>query len=268
MSATKFKWAQDHRQIFLTVAAKNVGEMKEQVTVTTTAEGKFKFMAPDASLDLQLAEPMDPDHPGNSWSVKPNCVECVLRKASKAFWPFLLSGGKQANKLPNMDTDWDRWIDEDECEDTEDFSNSEVEMPPVPFEPSESAVSELSPLAADSDEERERFQGLKIEEKMVLFSSMWNSSSPEERETGLRRLIDLVGAEDPSKQNFNPDHIKGSDVLGDRDISQYPGVSITHLDAWMGDFKKQSSETKVDVFERCWTWCDDQEKKITMAGLM
>ena len=34
----------------------------------------------------------------------------TLRKAEKGFWPFLLAGGKRGNKLPNMETDWDRYV--------------------------------------------------------------------------------------------------------------------------------------------------------------
>jgi len=40
----------------------------------------------------------------------PQTVDITIRKKAKAFWPFLLAGGKAANKLKHMETDWDRCV--------------------------------------------------------------------------------------------------------------------------------------------------------------
>jgi len=69
-----------------------------------------------------------------------------------------------------------RWVDEDDCEDTEAPPPIPVSSEPTVVESSESAKSERSPLVDSGEAERELFQGLKIEEKMVLFATMWNHS--------------------------------------------------------------------------------------------
>lgn len=89
--------------------------------------------------------------------------------------------------------------------------------------------------------------------------------SEDEREAALHRLVDMIDGGDEKK--LNSAHIKGSAVLGERDTSVYGNVTIVHLKSWMESFKELSKEEKVAVFEECWVWCDDHEKRLTMAGL-
>jgi len=260
----RFKWAQDHRHIYLTVSVRGAKESNPSVDIKE--DGEVDVKAVGANLALKLSSTLDCQHRNTNWLAKTNSIEITLRKSEKGFWPFLLQGGKRANKLPNMETDWDRWVDEDECEDDEgDTPAIEPQLPAVPLEPPESAASEHSPLVGNSDAEREVFQGLKMEEKMVLFATMWNVSSEKERETALHRLIDLIDGGNEEKK-LNSAHIKGAAVLGDRDTSVY-AAAISHLESWMDDFKKGSQDQKVAAFERCWGWCDEHEKRLTMAGL-
>ena len=87
----------------------------------------------------------------------------------------------------------------------------------------------------------------------------------DERETALKTLVGLISGGD--KSQMNPDHIKGSAVLGNRDTSVYSGVEILHLKKWMDEYEACTADVKVNAFVTCWGWCDAQEKKMTMAGL-
>jgi len=261
----KVKWAQDHRRVLMTISAPGVGATEPRIECTE--DGSVTIGTNGEDFSITLAAKLDSEHQDTQWTVKPNSIDMTLRKAEKGFWPFLLTGGKSANKRKDIETDWDRWVDEDECEDAEDDAPVSTPTPPVPFESSEAAALELSPLSGDGEAERDVFQGLKIEEKMVLFATMWNSSREDEREAALHRLVELVDGEDAKQQQMNSADIKGSAVLGDRDTSVYPAINIQHLQAWMDAYKTVSKEEKVAAFERCWGWCDDHEKRLTMAGL-
>ena len=67
-------------------------------------------------------------------------------------------------------------MDEDDCIDTEEAAPQARAPPPpeVAFESSANASSEISPVAEGG--QKELFEGLKTEEKMVLFATMWNCS--------------------------------------------------------------------------------------------
>ena len=173
---------------------------------------------------------------------------------------------------PDPDPVVARWVDEDDCVDTEADDNAtppqpEHAPPSVPFESSASALSESSPLAGGDEAQRERFQGLKTEEKMVLFTTMWNCSSQEERGAALQKLASLVDGGDEA--GMSSKHIKGGEVLRDRDTSAYGPVTtgMVHLEKWMAPYQKLSEEEKVATFALCWGWCDETEKRLTMAGL-
>ena len=65
--------------------------------------------------------------------------------------------------------DWDRWIDEDDCEDTE--CDAHQEEPQVSaFPPTEMAQEEESPMDGDCSE---RFTRLNPNEKMLALVHAW-----------------------------------------------------------------------------------------------
>ena len=66
----------------------------------------------------------------------------------------------------------------EDCVDDEEgpLNVPEPEEPRILYKQSDSAMSETSPLESDKEEDRETFQRLGIEEKMLLFSTMWNTS--------------------------------------------------------------------------------------------
>jgi len=236
----------------------------EERAISVSPDGELTVKLADVALKAVLSDKIDPEHKDTAWTVRANEVELVLRKETKGFWAYLLTGGKAKNKLPNLETDWDRWVDEDDCIDEEEMESP----PPVaasPYEPSESAKSAASPLLKDNSEAEVLFQGLHTEEKMVLFASMWNASSEEERKTALQKLIGMLDS--ASADHLKSADIKGGGVLGERDMGAYPTVNITHLAQWMAEFAMLSEEDKVESFARCWNWCDDQERRLTMAGL-
>jgi len=91
----------------------------------------------------------------------------------------------------------------------------------------------------------------------------------EERGSALQTLVGLVDGGSTSPAGMSSSHIKGSAVLGDRDTSVYGPVKtgMIHLDAWMEGYSQLGQEDKVAAFATCWAWCNDTEKRLTMAGL-
>eukprot|EP00658_Telonema_sp_P-2_P068531 TRINITY_DN5746_c0_g1_i4.p1 TRINITY_DN5746_c0_g1~~TRINITY_DN5746_c0_g1_i4.p1 ORF type:complete len:262 (+),score=72.13 TRINITY_DN5746_c0_g1_i4:173-958(+) len=255
------KWAQDHRRVFLSVKINGAAAAANQ-EFSVTPEGALRLAAANQVFEVALFDTVEPDHPETAVTWKPNSAELVLRKGGRGYWKGLLAGNKKDRAIS---VDWDKWVDEDECDDDPEEECHPCDGPPVSaYEPSAVAAEEDSPVDGDGPE---RFQRLNPNEKMLLLAHTWNKCDEDQRAAAMLHLKSILDDGSPTQELSSAD-LKGSGILGERDLQLFPpDVSLPHVDAWLEVFGGLDSDGKVGYFDKMWNWCNDDEKKLVMAGL-
>lgn len=254
MAGCKAKWAQDHRRVFISVSITGVGSTQD---IDLAPDGTVTVRSPEQAFHVQLFGGIVPDHPDTKVNIKPNSVEITVRKDEKGYWPGLLHGGAKDRAIT---VDWDKWVDEDECED-DDHEHDEPDQSAFP--PSAMAQEAESPLDGDCGD---RFSELNPNEKMLAFTHAWNKCVEEERAQLMNVLKKIL--DDSEAADLNSEDLKGAGLLEPRDISSFPSdVHLPHIDPWLVTFAGSCSEEKMNFFTKWWGWCDDEEKRLVMPGL-
>mmetsp|Transcript_58291 Transcript_58291/g.140521 ORF Transcript_58291/g.140521 Transcript_58291/m.140521 type:complete len:156 (-) Transcript_58291:577-1044(-) len=114
--APNAKWAQRKDKIFLTINIPNLDPAKTKINVTPT---NFSFTSDEWSLVFDTFGEVNPDE--CKWTIGARDVTVLLvRKEEGEYWDKLQKGAK----IQNMTVDWDKWKDEDEVADDDDFDSS------------------------------------------------------------------------------------------------------------------------------------------------
>lgn len=116
------KWAQRKDSIFLTI---DIPDAKD-ATITLTANNlvfKGTSEGQEFALDMEFFKPVDPEHEGSKYTVRPRDVHFHIMKAEAEdeHWPRLLKDKRAAKRF--VKTDWSRYVDEDEEKDGFDTSH-------------------------------------------------------------------------------------------------------------------------------------------------
>eukprot|EP00744_Colponema_vietnamica_P003165 GILI01004886.1.p1 GENE.GILI01004886.1~~GILI01004886.1.p1 ORF type:complete len:168 (+),score=57.78 GILI01004886.1:76-579(+) len=111
-------WAQRRDRLFLTV---NVPDAQDP-QVSLSPEGKLTFHAKSGSkeYDLTLNLMGEIVVEESKWSATGRNVAFVIKKKEAGHWDRLV---KESGKHAHIACDWDRWVDEDEEDDSMDFGN-------------------------------------------------------------------------------------------------------------------------------------------------
>jgi len=253
--ATPATWAQDHNRIFLSVKIKGASGA-EDPQCNFGHDGSVKLDVAGMQFEQVLWSNLDVEHPDVTVSYKPNSVELTLRKSEKGWWQTLLQGGKKERSIK---VDWDKWVDEDECEDNEAEDPQGVSA----YDTTDVSREEASVIDGDDSS---RFVQLNPNEKMMLLATMWNHCEQEERAMTMGHLKGILDGDEEG--DCKSDDLKGSGVLGDRDLTAFPqGVSLPHSKKWLANFAGSPAAEKVGCFGKVWSWCNEEEQRLTMAGL-
>eukprot|EP00656_Telonema_subtile_P002066 TRINITY_DN10900_c0_g1_i3.p1 TRINITY_DN10900_c0_g1~~TRINITY_DN10900_c0_g1_i3.p1 ORF type:complete len:263 (-),score=58.06 TRINITY_DN10900_c0_g1_i3:155-943(-) len=254
------KWSQDHRRVFVSVQIKGASSGPEP-RFDLNADGTIQLQVGDQTFQVALSGGIEPDHSDTQLVCKPNSVELTIRKADWGYWPGLLQGGKKDRTIT---VDWDRWIDEDDCVDDEQNGSDEQHTHGhSAYEATAIANEEMSPI---DGENADRFTQLNPNEKMLLLAHLWNACNEEQRGQVLTTLKGILDGDDSPA--MNSDDLKGSGILGERTLDQFPpDVHLPHVEAWLGVFKGCVLEEQVGYFAKLWDWCNEEERKLVMGGL-
>ena len=109
------KWAQRKTLIYLTLEARDVSEQGRVVDVTPEGhihfEGTSKTTGTHYRLDLDLFGEVETE--GCKWKATDLSIALSIPKKNKEeeYWPRLI---KEKGKLPWIQVDWSKWVDEDE----------------------------------------------------------------------------------------------------------------------------------------------------------
>ncbi|KAK7277362.1 hypothetical protein RIF29_18513 [Crotalaria pallida] len=118
------KWAQRSDELYITVELPDAKDVKLKLE----PEGKFYFSAtsgPDKipyEVDIDLFDKIDVDN--SKANVTSRNIFYLVKKAENKWWDRLL---KQGGKPPVfLKIDWDKWVDEDEEEDSKPLSDMDL----------------------------------------------------------------------------------------------------------------------------------------------
>ncbi|CAI8593827.1 unnamed protein product [Vicia faba] len=125
------KWAQRSDEVLITVELPDA----QNVKLKLEPEGKFYFFATAGTekipyeVDIDLFDKIDVDNSETSASSRHICY--LVKKAENKWWDRLL---KQGGKSPSfLKVDWDKWIDEDEVNEPDANSVSDMDFGDVDF---------------------------------------------------------------------------------------------------------------------------------------
>lgn len=112
MSNPPVLWAQDRSHVFVTLEILNV---KEQNLDFEARKIHFRGKNDSQEYDFEIELHSDILETQVDWQVRPTGVKITLEKVQRKFWNRLTQ-----NKQNNVKIDWQKWVNEDESEDSDE----------------------------------------------------------------------------------------------------------------------------------------------------